>query len=116
HIFTAGGESSLATPAQRVKYGDRFCVMGAEGGSGGKYWFLVPALDDRTGVIVPPGGPKSGPQRPRGWSGPGMCAPRLVGAGWLDMLDPHHAAHVNPATVLPFVGPSVTIGALHGAP
>ena len=56
--------ANLYSPNGAIEYGDRFCVMGAEGG---KYSFTDPSLGQQ------------------GASGPGMVAPTQIACGWLDI-------------------------------
>jgi hypothetical protein len=94
HTYGAG-HANLQTPAGPVQYGDRFCVMGAEGA---KYSFTDPALGNQ------------------GASGPGMVAPSLISCGWLDINDPSVVFNIGQQSHARPSEPVCEIAALRGAP
>ena len=105
HVYAAG-EADLDSPSGPIQYGDQFCIMGLEGG---KFSYI----EDACTFIDP-----STHQKQTWWgaSGPGMCAPYLEAAGWLDSG--------SPAVLADLTGPVrdtpgealVELSALSGAP
>lgn len=73
HFFGAL-HANLDGPSGPVEYGDRFCIMGAEGG---KYGFVHTPLNRPR--------PDGTFDTTRSDTGPGMAAPSLRACGWLDL-------------------------------
>jgi len=83
-------------------YGNSFCIMGASRGARG-------FNDQRLGLTLAPAG--IGIDLSHALSGPGLCAPYLYVAGWLDTVANTTALPRHPAS-----GSTFTLDANQGAP